>query len=210
MRIITTDNDPHCCIIIKHIILSYLHKISRYLFHSSDPSPIFFVASRGHHADIGGITPGSMPPNSTSLDQEGAAFRSFLLVEEDHFREAELCEALLAAGGRNLSDNVSDLRAQVAANQKGISLVGELISQYGLGVVQAYMGHVQRNAELAVREMLRTVAAATRRRTSKDEEGAGGGEVVALEAEERMDDGSRIALRVEIDERDGSAVCDFT
>lgn len=85
--------------------------------------PIFFVASRGHHADIGGITPGSMPPHSTSLSQEGAAFKSFLLVDKDKFMEAEITRAIKDAGGRNLQDNISDLRAQVAANKKGIDLV---------------------------------------------------------------------------------------
>lgn len=75
---------------------------------------MFFVASRGHHADIGGITPGSMPPHSTSLDQEGAAFKSFLLVEEGKFQEEAFTEVIRKAGGRNLSDNISDLRAQVS------------------------------------------------------------------------------------------------
>ncbi|KAF7274470.1 hypothetical protein GWI33_012878, partial [Rhynchophorus ferrugineus] len=92
------------------------------VFYRNIETPIFFVASRGHHADIGGITPGSMPPHSTSLSQEGAAFKSFLLVENDRFREAEVVQAIRAAGGRNLQDNVSDLRAQVAANKKGIDL----------------------------------------------------------------------------------------
>lgn len=71
------------------------------------------MASRGHHADIGGITPGSMPPHSTSLDQEGAAFKSFLLVEKGKFQEEKFTKEIVKAGGRNLSDNISDLRAQV-------------------------------------------------------------------------------------------------
>nr|CAI5830275.1 unnamed protein product [Callosobruchus analis] len=83
------------------------------VFHKDIETPIFFVASRGHHADIGGITPGSMPPHSTSLDQEGAAFRSFLLVKAGKFQEEDLINAIQKAGGRNLSDNISDLRAQV-------------------------------------------------------------------------------------------------
>lgn len=101
------------------------------------------MASRGHHADIGGITPGSMPPHSTSLSQEGATFKSFLLVEQGRFREKELIEELMrpgqiegSSGTRNLADNLSDLRAQIAANQKGILLVRELIEVYGLDVVQ--------------------------------------------------------------------------
>lgn len=170
------------------------------VFHKDESKPIFFVASRGHHADIGGITPGSMPPHSTSLDQEGASFKSFLLVEKGHFRENEVIEAFKAAGGRNLSDNLSDLRAQVAASQKGIQLVGELIEQYGLQVVQAYMAHIQTNAEVAVRDMLREVAKNALERTGKSE----------LEAEERMDDGSVIYLKVTLDGENGSAVCDFT
>jgi 5-oxoprolinase (ATP-hydrolysing) len=91
--------------------------------------PIFFVANRGHHADIGGLTPGSMPPNSTSLDQEGAVFKCFKLVKQGVFQEEELVAALMApaklpgcSGSRNLNDNLSDLHAQIAANQKGIDL----------------------------------------------------------------------------------------
>ncbi|XP_053681292.1 5-oxoprolinase [Anopheles nili] len=168
--------------------------------------PVFFVASRGHHADIGGITPGSMPPHSTSLDQEGAAFKSFLLVDGGEFQEQTIIERLTrpaesgAPGTRNLADNLSDLRAQIAANQKGIQLVSELIGAYGLPVVQAYMGHMQQNAELAVRDMLKAIARDTRDRTGR----------TVLEAEQNMDDGTPIRLAVHIDEERGSAVCDFT
>lgn len=90
---------------------------------------MFFVASRGHHADIGGITPGSMPPHSKSLQEEGATFKSFMLVKQGRFCEAEVTEALMApgkipgsSGTRNLKDNLSDLKAQIAANQKVIAL----------------------------------------------------------------------------------------
>lgn len=141
-----------------------------------------------------------MPPHSTSLSQEGASFKSFLLVEKGHFREREIVEAFTKAGGRNLGDNLSDLRAQVAANHKGIQLVTELIQQYGLDVVQAYMGHIQSNAEVAVRDMLKEVASDALKRTGRSE----------LEAEELMDDGSRIYLKVTLDGKDGSALCDFT
>ncbi|XP_064190220.1 5-oxoprolinase [Anguilla rostrata] len=133
------------------------------VFRKGVTGPVFFVASRGHHADIGGITPGSMPPHSTSLQQEGAVFTSFKLVTAGIFQEEAVTAAFLApaqypgcSGTRNLRDNLSDLRAQVAANQKGCQLVGELIDCYGLAVVQAYMGYIQSNAELAVRDMLRT------------------------------------------------------
>ncbi|KAM6226095.1 LOW QUALITY PROTEIN: 5-oxoprolinase, partial [Porphyrio hochstetteri] len=166
------------------------------------PRPVFFVASRGHHADIGGITPGSMPPHSKALQEEGAVFVSFKLVKDGVFQEEAVREALLApgripgcSGSRNLQDNVSDLRAQVAANQKGIQLVSELVRRHGLPVVQAYMAHIQANAELAVREMLRGFAARW---------GS------ALEAEDHMDDGTPIRLRVQLDPQEGSAVFDFS
>lgn len=158
------------------------------------------MASRGHHADIGGITPGSMPPHSTNLMEEGVSFKSFTLVEDGHFLEDEVIAAFTKAGGRNLSDNISDLRAQVAANKKGIALVGELIDHYGLEVVQAYMNHIQKNAEIAVRDMLRQVAQDTYQRTGS----------LILEAEEFMDDGSPIKLKVELNREEGSAFCDFT
>ncbi|KAH8275373.1 hypothetical protein KR026_005998 [Drosophila bipectinata] len=177
------------------------------VFHEKLPHPVFFVASRGHHADIGGITPGSMPPHSTSLAQEGAAFKSFLLVENGTFQEKQIIEALTtptdakgAVGTRNLSDNLSDLKAQIAANHKGIQLVAELINSYGLDVVQAYMSHIQKNAELAVRDMLRQIGRDTQERTGS----------TVLQAQEFMDDGSPITLKVTIDTEQGSAICDFT
>ncbi|XP_040444105.1 5-oxoprolinase isoform X2 [Falco naumanni] len=157
---------------------------------------------RGHHADIGGITPGSMPPHSKALREEGAVFVSFKLVKDGIFQEEVVTEALMApgripgcSGTRNLQDNLSDLRAQVAANQKGIQLVTELIRLYGLPVVQAYMAHIQANAEVAVREMLKGFAARWG---------------TAVEAEDRMDDGSPIRLRVQVDPQEGSAVFDFS
>ncbi|XP_055549431.1 5-oxoprolinase [Wyeomyia smithii] len=177
------------------------------VFYPEVPKPVFFVASRGHHADIGGITPGSMPPHSKSLSQEGAAFKSFMLVDGGVFQEAEIIDRLStptsapgAAGTRNLSDNLSDLKAQIAANQKGIQLVAELIDSYGLNVVQAYMGYMQQNAELAVRDMLKQIAKETKLRTGS----------TVLTATEQMDDGSPICLQVSIDDKEGSAVCDFS
>lgn len=184
------------------------------VFYGDNPSstPVFFVASRGHHADIGGITPGSMPPHSKSLAEEGAAFKSFAIVQEGVFQEEELVKQLTtptdapgAKGTRNLADNLSDLKAQIAANQKGIQLVGELIDSYGLPVVQAYMNFIQQNAELAVREMLREIG----KRVSHTTTG-GSDKFVVLEAEERMDDGSPIHLKITVDVAEGSAVCDFT
>lgn len=181
------------------------------VFHKSVPYPVFFVASRGHHADIGGITPGSMPPHSKSLEEEGAVFISFKLLKGGMFQEEALTEALLAPGKipgsngtRNLHDNISDLRAQVAANQKGIRLVNELIDIYGLDVVQAYMAHIQANAEVAVRQMLKEFAARCRKQT-----GVQTG-LLEVKSEDCMDDGSPIRLSVQINEKEGSAVFDFS
>uniref|UniRef100_A0A2K5E207 5-oxoprolinase, ATP-hydrolysing n=1 Tax=Aotus nancymaae TaxID=37293 RepID=A0A2K5E207_AOTNA len=137
----------------------------------------------------------------------GAVFLSFKLVQGGVFQEEAVTEALRApgkvpncSGTRNLHDNLSDLRAQVAANQKGIQLVGELIGQYGLDVVQAYMGHIQANAELAVRDMLRAFG------TSRQAQGL----PLEVSSEDHMDDGSPICLSVQINLRQGSAVFDFS
>ncbi|XP_044745499.1 5-oxoprolinase [Coccinella septempunctata] len=170
------------------------------VFYQGSKNPVFFVASRGHHADIGGITPGSMPPHSKTLSEEGAAFKSFLLVDGGQFMEEDLIKQLKLAGGRNISENISDLRAQVAANQKGILLVNELIDQYSLNVVQAYMDHIQSNAEVAVRVMLKKVAVDTLKRTG----------CTVLTAEDRMDDGSPIKLTISLEPEEGTAICDFT
>nr|XP_008122897.1 PREDICTED: 5-oxoprolinase [Anolis carolinensis] len=177
------------------------------VFWPGEARPVFFVASRGHHADIGGITPGSMPPHSRSLQEEGAVFVSFKLVKGGVFQEEAVTEALMApgripgsSGTRNLQDNLSDLRAQVAANQKGIQLVSDLIGQYSLEVVQAYMAHIQANAEVAVRQMLRDFA-----------HGRGqSGRPLQVEAEDFMDDGSPIRLKVTIDPQEGTATFDFS
>lgn len=112
-----------------------------------------------------------MPPHSKTLAEEGAAFKSFLIVEQGTFNETEIIKRLTtptnapgATGTRNLADNLSDLKAQIAANQKGIQLVSELINSYGLNVVQAYMDYIQQNAELAVRDMLKEIARNTKER----------------------------------------------
>src|SRR5438552_647945 len=110
---------------------------------------LFYVGSRGHHADIGGITPGSMPPGSKVVEEEGVLIDNFLMVEEGRFRERDTI-ALLTAGRypvRNVEQNVADLRAQIAANEKGVQELGRMVDEFGLDVVQAYMGHVQANAE---------------------------------------------------------------
>jgi len=117
---------------------------------------VFFVASRGHHADIGGITPGSMPPHSQSVEEEGVLFDQFKLVDKDGFREQEL-RKLLGSGrwpARNPDRNIADLKAQIAANEKGVRELGGMIRRYGLEAVRAYMQHVQDNAEEAVRRVI--------------------------------------------------------
>lgn len=187
-----------------------------------DGKLIFFVASRGHHAEIGGITPGSMPPFSKAIWEEGASIKAFKLVKEGIFQEEGIIKLLqtqmfdeygiyndgaprMIPGTRRLEDNLSDLRAQVAANQRGIILIGELIEQYSLDLVQAYMMHVQTNAEAAVREMLKSVASQVAKQSKLQKQGP----LITLEAEDYMDDGSVIHLKLTIDEDKGEAFFDF-
>jgi 5-oxoprolinase (ATP-hydrolysing) len=162
---------------------------------SSNAEPLFFLASRGHHADIGGISPGSMPPFSKFLSDEGAAIISFKLVKSGVFDEEGITNLLVAAGSRCISDNLSDLKAQVAANERGRQLFDELISEYGLRVIQAYMHFIQANAESAVREMLKGLAS----RIGSTQ----------LSSVDFMDDGTKIELKITIDEETGSAAFDF-
>ncbi|MFZ9064531.1 MAG: hydantoinase B/oxoprolinase family protein [bacterium] len=176
-----------------------------------DGQPLFYVASRGHHADIGGITPGSMPPFSRTLAEEGACLKSFKLVENGIFNEAGITELLEdpariprlpgelpIAGTRLLADNISDLKAQVAANQRGIDLLQEMVEHWSLEVVQAYMQHIQDNAEESVRLMLQQLS--VREKLP---------EVGTIHAVDYLDDGSPIRLALTIDRRDGSACFDF-
>jgi 5-oxoprolinase (ATP-hydrolysing) len=117
---------------------------------------LFYVGSRGHHADIGGITPGSMPANSTFIEEEGVLINNFQLVRNGHFLEQETI-ALLASGkypARNIRQNLADLQAQVAANQKGVEELLNMVDHFSLDVVEAYMKHVQDNAEEAVRRVI--------------------------------------------------------
>jgi len=173
---------------------------------------IFYIASRGHHADIGGISPGSMPPFSRTLKEEGACIKTFKLVENGIFNEAGITELLLApgkitrkpgepaiSGTRLLSDNLSDLKAQVAANQRGVDLLLEMVEHYSLEVVQAYMHHIQTNAEEAVGSMLKALSVRE-----------GLAEVDTVKANDFLDDGSEIVLLLTIDHRDGSAIFDFS
>ncbi|MER7000052.1 hydantoinase B/oxoprolinase family protein [Streptomyces sp. NPDC000410] len=116
----------------------------------------FLVASRGHHAEIGGITPGSMPAFSRTIEEEGVLFDNWLLVRDGRLREAETRELLTGAPypSRDPDTNIADLRAQIAANEKGIAELGRMVEEFGLDVVQAYMGHVRNNAEESVRRIV--------------------------------------------------------
>ncbi|KAG6012780.1 hypothetical protein E4U54_007297 [Claviceps lovelessii] len=164
---------------------------------------LFYAASRAHHADIGGITAGSMPPHSRELYEEGAAIISEKLVSGGKFNEQRVVELFYdepakhagCSGTRTLGDNINDLRAQVSANQKGISLIEGLIAEYGQATVQFYMLHIQKNAELCVRNLLRDVHSRF------------GGK--ALQAVDYMDDGTPIRLSITIDPDQGSAEFDF-
>jgi len=172
-------------------------------FSEDNKEIIFYVASRAHHADIGGILPGSMPPLSRELYEEGAAIKSEKLVSEGHFDEERITQLLLhepaqypgCSGTRCLADNLNDLKAQVAANRKGIFLIDSLIKDYTQDVVQLYMRAIQKNAELCVRNLLKEIAGRFK-----------GKELVA---EDYMDDGSPIKLRIDIDAEKGEAVFDF-
>lgn len=168
-------------------------------------SLVFWTASRAHHADIGGTNAGSMPPSSKEIWQEGAQIESFLLVKGGHFDEEGITDLLLhkpasypgCSGTRTLADNLSDLRAQISANRKGIELVERLIAdQGGMERVDFYMHHIQLAAETAVRTLLKDVA---KKR---------GGKV--LKAKQPLDDGSQLQVSISIDESTGSATFDFT
>jgi 5-oxoprolinase (ATP-hydrolysing) len=155
---------------------------------------LFYVGSRGHHADIGGTTPGSMPPDSRHIEEEGVLIDNFKLVDgaDGVLRELET-RALLASArwpARNPDQNLADLRAQVAANQKGVEELRKMVAYYGLDVVRAYMGHVQDNAEEAVRRVIAVL---------KD-----GSYSYAL------DNGARIEVAIRVDAQSRSAEIDFT
>ncbi len=157
-----------------------------------DRQLLFLTAARGHHADIGGITPGSMPPNSTTIDQEGVLIDDFHLVDQGRFLGDEL-DALLASGphpARNPRQNIADLQAQIAACAKGRAELERMIRHFGLETVQAYTGHVQGNAEESVRRVLGVLRPGA--------------------FTYPLDNGSKIQVRVEIDRAARSAVVDFT
>ncbi|MFD0666606.1 hydantoinase B/oxoprolinase family protein [Ramlibacter sp. MAHUQ-53] len=154
--------------------------------------PAFYVASRGHHADVGGTTPGSMPPFSKSIDEEGVLIDNFKLVEAGRLRAEEL-SALLSSGpypSRNPAQNLADLRAQIAANEKGVQELRAMVAQYGRETVAAYMQHVQDNAEESVRRVITAL---------KD------GEFTLP-----LDNGARIRAKVTVHAATRSATVDFT
>ena len=162
--------------------------------------PSFYVASRGHHADIGGSTPGSMPPFSTCIDEEGVLFDNFLLVRGGVMREPEL-RARLAGGGaqrqgvnrypaRNPDQTIADLRAQIAANEKGVQELHAMVAQFGNATVAAYMTHVQNNAEESVRRVITAL---------KD------GEFLLP-----LDNGAQIHVKVTVHAAEREATIDFT
>ncbi len=153
---------------------------------------LFYVGSRGHHADIGGITPGSMPPDSKTVDEEGVLIDNFLLVEGGRFREKETIR-LLTSGKypvRNVVQNLADLQAQIAANEKGVQELRRMVAHFGLDVVRAYMTHVQNNAEESVRRVI--------------------GVLKGGEFDYPLDNGARIRVKISIGEDRRSAKIDFT
>ena len=157
-----------------------------------DGQATFYVGSRGHHADVGGITPGSMPPFSTRIEEEGVQINNFKLVDRGVLREAEMV-ALLQSGeypSRNPQQNMADLKAQIAANEKGVQELRKMVAHFGLPVVQAYMRHVQDNAEESVRRVITRL---------KD-----GAFTLPL------DNGAQIQVAIRVNAVERSAIIDFT
>ena len=154
--------------------------------------PIFYVASRGHQADIGGITPGSMPPHSMNITEEGVLFDNFLLVAGGNFREAAVREVLNnhPYPARNIKQNIADFKAQIAANNRGVTELLKMVEQYGLATVQAYMRFVQDNAEQAVKKAIASLQ---------------DGEFTYA-----MDNGANIKVKIAIDRHHNRATVDFT
>jgi 5-oxoprolinase (ATP-hydrolysing) len=162
------------------------------VFDAAGREILFFVGSRGHHADIGGITPGSTPPASHTLEEEGVVIDDFLLVDDGHFRETAF-RALLAGArypARSPDVNVADIKAQVAANEKGVQELQRVVGQYGWDLVTAYMRHVMDNAEESVRRVIARIA---------------GGSFRYI-----MDSGLALCVRISVDHARRSAIVDFT
>ncbi|MBX3494005.1 MAG: hydantoinase B/oxoprolinase family protein, partial [Parvibaculum sp.] len=162
------------------------------VYDAANETRLFYVAARGHHADIGGITPGSMPAHSRNVEEEGVLIDNFLIVERRRLREEEL-RRLLTGGkypARNPEQNIADLRAQIAACEKGARELRRMVAEFGLDVVEAYMTHVQDNAEENVRRVI--------------------GRLKDASFEQKMDDGSVIRVAVSVDREARSARIDFT
>ncbi|MER8456021.1 hydantoinase B/oxoprolinase family protein [Mesorhizobium sp. M0027] len=154
---------------------------------------LFYVASRGHHADIGGTAPGSMTPLATTVDEEGVLFDNFRIVDRGRFREKDL-ETLLTDHpypARNPHQNIADLKAQIAANEKGVAELRKMVAHFGLGVVEAYMGHVQDNAAESVRRVLERLPDSS-------------------EYEYPTDTGQMIKVKISVDRHKREATVDFT
>ncbi|MBS1991674.1 MAG: hydantoinase B/oxoprolinase family protein [Cyanobacteria bacterium SZAS LIN-3] len=153
---------------------------------------LFFVGSRGHHADVGGITPGSMPPLSKNVEEEGVLIDNFRVLSQGQFAEEAFIELLQSARypARNITQNVKDLKAQIAANVRGQEGLYKIIERYGLSTVQAYMEYVRQNAAKSIRDLLKTLRSGAASCT--------------------MDDGSEIKVKITVDNLNCSAVIDFS
>ncbi|ELS03894.1 N-methylhydantoinase B/acetone carboxylase, alpha subunit [Xenococcus sp. PCC 7305] len=162
------------------------------VFIDNNNVPIFYVASRGHQADLGGITPGSMPPNSISIQEEGILFDNFTLVEHGLFRQQEIKELLTnhEYPARNIEQNIADFKAQIAANNRGLQELQKMCDRYGLDTVRSYMGFVQDNAEESVRKAISTLS---------------DGQFTV-----RLDNEAQIQVAIAIDQQNRNAIIDFT
>lgn len=162
------------------------------VFGGAAGEPLFFVASRGHHVDVGGIAPGSMTPQATTIEEEGVVLDNLQMVRDGIFLDDAIRGAL--GGGRypcrNVDQNVADLKAQIAANEKGVAELQAMVDSFGLDVVVAYMGHVRDYAEECVRRVIETLSDGS--------------------AETRFDQGCKIAVKLTIDREARSATLDFT
>jgi 5-oxoprolinase (ATP-hydrolysing) len=162
------------------------------VFDEAGANILFFVASRGHHADVGGTAPGSMTPRAVTVDEEGVLIDNFTLVDRGRFREAELVELLTnhPYPVRNVAQNVADLKAQIAANEKGVQELRRMVEHFGLDMVTAYMGHVQDNAAESVRRVL--------------------GRLRDSEFAVETDQGAVIRVKITVDREKREATVDFT
>jgi 5-oxoprolinase (ATP-hydrolysing) len=162
------------------------------VFDTEEREILFWVASRGHHADVGGISPGSMSPNATTIEEEGVLFDNFKVIDRGQFREAELYAALEGAKypARNPLQNVNDIKAQIAANEKGVQELNKMVAHFTLPVVKAYMQHVQDNAAESVRRVIDRLHDSS--------------------FEYEMDQGTFIKVRITVDKAKREATVDFT